>query len=112
MSSVSHVKSSSKIVHDEREYTIVYFTAKWCGPCQKIKPIFEELAKKYKDTILFLKIDVDNANINSVSDISSIPVFKFFKRTNKIDNEIKKLRIIGPDKHKLEQNITELIKYD
>ena len=38
---------------------IIDFGADWCGPCQRIKPLFESLKDRYPE-IGFAKIDVDN----------------------------------------------------
>ena len=38
---------------------IVDFTASWCGPCKRIAPILEELAKEYDGQIVIYKVDVD-----------------------------------------------------
>jgi thioredoxin 1 len=48
-----------------KSYYVVDFTAKWCGPCRRIAPLFSSLAEKYQQ-IGFLKVDVDE-----VPDISN-----------------------------------------
>ena len=53
---------------------IVDFTAKWCGPCQRISPILDELAKEYEGQIVVYKVDVDNCReVATAFGISSIP---------------------------------------
>ncbi len=37
---------------------IADFFATWCGPCQMLKPVIEELSEEYKD-VKFVKVDVD-----------------------------------------------------
>ena len=34
----------------------VDFTAKWCGPCKKIAPILDEMAKEFDGKVQFLKV--------------------------------------------------------
>jgi thioredoxin len=54
--------------------TIVDFTASWCGPCQRISPILEELAKEYEGKITIYKIDVDKEKgLAHAFNVSSIP---------------------------------------
>ena len=53
---------------------IVDFTASWCGPCQRIAPILEELAKEYEGQIVIYKIDVDKVKgLAQAFNVSSIP---------------------------------------
>lgn len=64
---------------EKREYlgtrpAVVDFNATWCGPCQRIAPILEELAAEYKDKIVIYKVDVDKCRAIAESfGISSIP---------------------------------------
>lgn len=54
--------------------TIVDFTASWCGPCQRISPILEELAKEYEGKITIYKVDVDKEKgLAHAFNVSSIP---------------------------------------
>jgi thioredoxin len=54
--------------------TIVDFTASWCGPCQRISPILEELAKEYEGLITIYKVDVDKEKgLAHAFNVSSIP---------------------------------------
>lgn len=39
---------------------ILHFTASWCQPCQKLKPIIEEFIDKNPE-VMYTRIDVDEA---------------------------------------------------
>jgi thioredoxin 1 len=54
----------------------VYTT--WCGPCKRVKPIFQELSMEMED-VKFMSIDLDQARwIGNNYDVHSIPTFLFF----------------------------------
>jgi thioredoxin 1 len=82
---------------------VIDFFATWCGPCKRIAPHFEELAKKYHPHIQFLKVDVDeSAELASDFDISAMPTFLFLK------NGVIVKRVEGADMAALEQGFTLL----
>ena len=57
---------------------IVDFTATWCGPCQRIAPILEELADKYKKDIVIYKVDIDKERgLAEAFNVSSIPAILY-----------------------------------
>lgn len=62
---------------------LVDFWAPWCGPCQMMAPVLEELAKKFEGKLKIVKIDteqVDNQELAMSYQISSIPNMKLFKK--------------------------------
>lgn len=57
---------------------IVDFTATWCGPCQRIAPILEELADEYKKDIVIYKVDIDKERgLAKAFNVSSIPAVMY-----------------------------------
>lgn len=57
---------------------IVDFSATWCGPCRRLAPILDDLAKTYKGKIDFYKVDVDKAQaLAKAYGISSVPTVIF-----------------------------------
>eukprot|EP00966_Prymnesium_polylepis_P205024 4750086-Prymnesium_polylepis.2 len=78
---VESLEEYCRLVNRKGVYTILDFTATWCGPCQKIAPVFEELASNYSKTELveFYKIDVDeNQDAASQSKVNKMPTFQVF----------------------------------
>ena len=58
---------------------VVDFTATWCGPCQRIAPIYEQLAKDFPQCT-FVKVDVDeNQETAAACGVQAMPTFKIFK---------------------------------
>ena len=61
---------------------VFYFTADWCGPCKKVRPIVEELIK---DGYSFQVIDVDiEKELVEKFQISSVPTFILFKNEKSV----------------------------
>ena len=58
---------------------LVDFYADWCGPCQMLSPVLEELAKKNKE-LKIVKINVDDFQQLAVQNkVLSIPAIKIYK---------------------------------
>jgi thioredoxin 1 len=69
--------------------TVYYFTAEWCQPCKKTRPIVEEINRE-QTTAGFQIIDVDdNKDLVETFSVRSVPTFILF------ENGIEKNRIIG-----------------
>jgi thioredoxin 1 len=59
---------------------LVDFFATWCGPCQAMGPVLEELSKVLPAGAKVVKVDVDQApDVSSQYGVMSIPTFKLFK---------------------------------
>lgn len=66
---------------------LVDFWAPWCGPCQMMGPIVEELAHEYEGkNVKIGKLNVDeNSEMAGEYGVMSIPSFKIFKNGEIVD---------------------------
>ena len=59
--------------------TVIKFSAVWCGPCKKLKPIYESIKLATKD-VEFKEVDIDNDSDTAAKyKIMSIPTIIFEK---------------------------------
>jgi thioredoxin 1 len=59
---------------------LVDFYADWCGPCQSLLPIVEEVAKETEGKAKVVKVNVDDSpEFAGKYGVMSIPALKFFK---------------------------------
>ncbi|AFZ78916.1 thioredoxin, putative [Theileria equi strain WA] len=80
---------------------VAKFSASWCKPCQKAKPIVEELSKEYSE-VNFVDVDVDNLpQIADEEGVKTIPFFKIYKGGKFLDE------VIGCDKTQLKDIISK-----
>lgn len=77
-------KNFSEVVMDETKDVLVEFYAPWCGHCQKLEPIYAELATKLKenDSVVIAKMDATANEVYGV-DVTSFPTLMMFKRGQK-----------------------------
>lgn len=66
---------------------VVDFWAPWCGPCQMVGPIIEELAVEYGDRVRFVKVNTDEARKVAIKyGIMGIPTLKVFRNGEEVDS--------------------------
>ncbi len=57
---------------------LVDFFATWCGPCQTMAPILQDVKEFYDESLSIIKIDVDkNPKIASIYKVSGVPTFAY-----------------------------------
>ncbi|CAK9323810.1 unnamed protein product [Citrullus colocynthis] len=78
---------------------VVNFTAKWCGSCQAMVVVLEELAKKMNN-VNFLKVDIDElSSVAKEFEVSALPSFQFFKNGKLVE------KFVGAKKDVLKRTI-------
>lgn len=72
---------------DKKEKAIVYYYAKWCGPCKTMKHIVQELAS---ENINIYKVDVENKNMEKniySAGIRAIPTYIYYNNGIEVSRE-------------------------
>ena len=84
---------------------VIDFWAEWCGPCKKVAPIVDELAKEYEGQVTIGKYNVDeDSDIATQYGIRNIPTILFFKDGKLADKNVRSIA-----KGSLEEKIKALL---
>lgn len=68
------------------ELVMVDFWAVWCGPCQLVAPIIDELAQEYAGKLKVRKLNTDESpEIAGRYQVMSIPTILFFRNGQPVE---------------------------
>lgn len=76
-------------IEQSKGIALVDFWAVWCGPCQAIAPVIDQLAEQYAGKVKVAKLDTDaNQNTAVRFNVRSIPTIMVFKDGKHVDSVI------------------------
>ncbi|MCA9478415.1 MAG: thioredoxin [Simkania sp.] len=105
---ITHItpENFDEVVKQADTPVIVDFWAPWCGPCQMMGPVFEELSNEYEGKLSFAKLNTeDHPELASQFGIQGIPTLIFVKGGSEAG------RIVGfAPKDVLKAKIDEVLK--
>lgn len=81
---VANVENTEEWKFLGKRPAIVDFYASWCGPCKKMAPILDQLAKEYEGKVDIYKVNVDKEQkLAALFSIRSIPSLLFIPMSDK-----------------------------
>lgn len=84
MKEIENIEEFTALLNQEKPVLVDFF-ADWCGPCQTLLPIVDELSKEHEDFEI-VKINVDkNQALAQQFQVRSIPALFFIKNKTVVD---------------------------
>ena len=83
---------------------LIDFYASWCGPCQRLSPIIDELAAEYEGKVDIYKVDVDSEeDLARLFKVRSIPTLVYIPT-----NELPIVELGGKSKGEIKERLDSL----
>jgi thioredoxin 1 len=82
---------------------VLYFTAEWCNPCKKVRPIVDEINREGSD-VRFIVVDADSEiELAKNFGVKSVPTFILIKDGEEVS------RLTGA---KTKEQLKEFMNYE
>ncbi|MCB1592419.1 MAG: thioredoxin [Alphaproteobacteria bacterium] len=82
-------KDFNKEVIESEGAVLVDFWAEWCGPCQRLMPVVEEIAGEMAGKLKIVKVNIEEApEAPSKYGVRGIPALMLFKDGKLIDTRM------------------------
>lgn len=99
MSEIMITKNNiDEVLHSDKP-VLFDFYANWCGPCQMLMPVINEVAEEMSDKVVVGKVNIDDqmelAGKYGVSTIPTLMVFKDGKPVTRAVGYMPKENIVG-----------------
>ncbi len=86
---IEEIKNSDFTDVLNSKLAVVDFSAVWCGPCQMLTPVMEELSDEMDGEVDFFSADVDeNRDLAYQFDIQSIPAIVVFANGEEVTRTV------------------------
>lgn len=100
----SKAELETKLTEAGDKLVMIDFFAQWCGPCKRISPLLDELAKDYKNELVILKVDVEEVDeLVKQYSVDIMPTFVFKRNGKHLDT------LVGSNEDKLKALIKKHI---
>lgn len=77
-SKVFNWEKSTEWKYEGNKPCLIDFYASWCGPCKRLAPVLEELAKEYDGEIYIYKVNTETEReLTAAFGVTSIPTLLF-----------------------------------
>ncbi|MCB1681833.1 MAG: thioredoxin [Rhodospirillales bacterium] len=82
-------KNFNKEVVESEQPVLVDFWAEWCGPCQRLMPIVEEVAGEMAGKIKIVKVNIEESpEAPTKYGVRGIPALMLFKGGKLVDTRM------------------------
>lgn len=74
------IPDSIKVLYESEKPVVIDVYSSYCGPCQKMAPVFDQLAQEYNSDYTFVKANLDDSSdFANEFNISVVPTLIFIK---------------------------------
>ena len=82
-------KNFEDVVINSTKPVLVDFYADWCGPCQMLAPVIDEIAEELEGEAVVCKLNVDEARALAMEfRVATIPTLMVFKNGEAVETVI------------------------